>query len=97
MNDTAGFGADEGVPWPLLALLFKQFSNLAGEREPSREAYPLAGVVLPPACAAIVTYGDFDTIAVSGKHHLALPRMVPLVHLGVPRERWPRPLAPCFR
>ena len=86
MNDLAGFGADEDVPRAQLALLFKQFSNPAGAREPSRAAYPLAGVVfLRPAPPSFH--------AVSGKHHLAFPRKVPLFHQGVPCERGPRPPA----
>ena len=82
MNDLAGFGADEDVPRAQLALLFKQFSNPAGAREPSRAAYPLAGVVfLRPAPPSFH--------AASGKHNLAFPRKVPLFHQGVPCERGP--------
>jgi hypothetical protein len=59
MNDLAGFGADEDVPRAQLALLFKQFSNPAGAREPSRAAYPLAGVVFlrpaPPSFHAAIS------------------------------------------
>ena len=82
MNDLASFGAGEDVPRVQLALLFKQFSNPAGAREPSRAAYPLAGVVfLRPAPPSFH--------AASGKHHLAFPRKVPLFHQGVPCERGP--------
>jgi hypothetical protein len=90
MNDLAGFGADEHVPRAQLALLFKQFSNPAGAREPSLVAYPLAGVVgLRPAPPSFHV--------ASGKHHLAFPRKVPLFRQGVPCERGPRPPAWCFR
>ena len=90
MNDTTGFFADEDAPRARLALLLKQFSALADEREPWRAAYPLAEVLLLPACAAIAPCGDFDDIAAWSKHHLDFLRKFAPYHHGAPCERWRR-------
>jgi hypothetical protein len=83
MNDTTGFLTDEDVPRARLALLLKQFSTLAGEREPWRVAYSLAEVLLLPACATIASCDDFDAIAAWGEHHLDFLRKFAPFHHGV--------------
>jgi predicted transposase YbfD/YdcC len=70
----------------------KQFSTLAGEREPWRVAYSLAEVLLLLTCATIASCDDFDEIAGWGEHHLDFLRKFAPFHHGIPCERWPRTL-----
>jgi hypothetical protein len=67
-----------------LALLLKQFSTLAGEREPWRVAYSLAEVLLLLNCATIASCDDFDEIAAWGEHHLDFLRKFAPFHHGIP-------------
>ena len=92
MNDTTDFFADEDVPRARLALLLKQFSTLADEREPWRVAYPLAEVLLLLTCATIASCDDFDDIVAWSEHHLDFLRKFAPYHHGVPCERWLRTL-----
>lgn len=87
----AGLSLDENdFPRDRLALLLKQFSQIADEREPWRVLYPLREVLLLVVCGTIASCDDFDDIVAWGKHHLDfLRRFAPFDH-GIPCERWVR-------
>ena len=75
-----------------VAVLLKNFSQLADGREPWRVMYPLAEVLLLLTCATIADCDDFDEIVVWGKHHLDFLRRFAPFHFGIPCARWLRTL-----
>jgi predicted transposase YbfD/YdcC len=82
----------EKMPRSRVAVLLKQFSQLADGREPWRVAYPLAEVLLLLTCATIADCDDFDEIVAWGKHHLDFLRRFAPFHFGIPCARWLRTL-----
>jgi len=92
MQDTIDLFADEDVPRARVALLLKQFSRLADDREPWRVVYPLAEVLLLLTCATIASCDDFDDIAARGRHHIDFLRRFAPFDNGIPCERWLRAL-----
>jgi hypothetical protein len=78
--------ADE-VPRSRVAVLLKQFSQLADDPEPWRIAYSLAEVLLLLASATIARCDDFDDIVARGEHHLDFLRRFSPFHHGIPCVR----------
>jgi hypothetical protein len=79
--------ADE-MPGSRVAILLKQFSQLADSREPWRIMYPLAEVLLLLTCATIAGCDDFDDIVAWGEHHLDFLRQFSPFHNEIPCVRW---------
>lgn len=79
---------DEETPRSRVAVLLKQFSQLADGREPWRIMYPLAEVLFLLTCATIAGNDDFDDIVAWGEHHLDFLRRFAPFHHGIPCVRW---------
>jgi DDE_Tnp_1-associated len=79
--------ADE-MPRSRVAVLLKQFSQLADGREPWRIMYPLGEVLFLLTCATIAGCDDFDDIVAWGEEHLDFLRRFAPFHFGIPCVRW---------